>query len=203
MFSRSDCEHRLIGPSRYRQVQYAQLQLSAIGHGWQCSRPSARIIEHVATLIHGGWHGNDSGCRRRDANLGSLQGRSQQPGSAQPAGRNVPAAGEIQRRADLVAAARRRRARRPDLGRRVRPDGRHRRLRPVARRQVRDLLRAAYPRRHARRAADDGLGAAAGPLEGQQAQRGHQDARSQAGPPADRNRAFRADGDHASPSWKR
>ena len=33
-----------------------------------------------------------------------------------------------------------------------------------ARRQVRDLLRAAHPRGHARRAAHDGLGAAAGPL---------------------------------------
>ena len=82
------------------------------------------------------------------------------------------AAGQVQRRADLGAAARRRRAGRPDLGRRVRADGRHRRLRPVARREVRDLLRAAHPRRHARRAAHDGLGAATGPLQGQQAQRG-------------------------------
>ena len=124
---------------------------------------------------HGGSHGNHSCSRRCRATVDRIQEGHQQPGAAQSAGRNVPAAGEVQRRADLGAAARRRRAGRPDLGRRVRPDGRHRRLRPVARREVRDLLRAAHPRRHARRAAHDGLGAAAGPLEGQQAQRGRQE----------------------------
>ena len=50
-------------------------------------------------------------------------------------------------------------------------DGRDQRLRPVARREVRDVLRAAYSRRDARRAAHDGLGAAAGAEQGQQAQR--------------------------------
>jgi RNA polymerase sigma factor (sigma-70 family) len=100
---------------------------------------------------------------------------------AQSAGRAVPAAGQVQRRTDLGAPARRRRTGRPDLGRRVRPDGRHRRLRHDARRQVRDLLRAAHPRRHARRTAHDGLGAAPGALQGQQAQRSHQDARSPLG----------------------
>ena len=49
--------------------------------------------------------------------------------------------------------------------RRLRPDGRDRRVRPGPRRQVRDLLRAAHPRGHARRTADDGLGAAAGPQQ--------------------------------------
>ena len=97
-------------------------------------------------------------------NLDSIQSRPDEQGSAQSAGRAVSAAGEIQRRAHLVAAARRRRTRRPDLGRRLRPDGRHQRLRHVARREVRNLLRAAYPRRDARRAAHDGLGAAAGAL---------------------------------------
>ena len=130
--------------------------------------------------------------RRCRTTVDRIQEGHRQPGAAQPAGGDVSAAGEVQRRADLGAAARRRRAGRPDLGRRVRPDGRHRRLRSVARREVRDLLRAAHPRRHARRTAHDGLGAAAGPLEGQQAQRGHQDARSPARPPADRDRTGRS-----------
>ena len=56
-------------------------------------------------------------------------------------------------------------------------------------REVRDLLRPAHPRGDARRAADHGLGAPAGPLQGQQAQRGGQDARGPARPPALRNRA--------------
>ncbi len=84
--------------------------------------------------------------------------------------------------------ARGRGARRPDLGRRVRPDGRHRRLRPVARREIRNLLRAAYSRRDARRAAHDGLGAASGALQGQQAERSDEDAGSQARPLAQRSR---------------
>ena len=73
----------------------------------------------------------------------------------------------------------------------------------IARRQVRNLLRAAHPRRHARRTAHHGLGAAAGPLQGQQAQRGHQDAGSQAGPPAHRGRTGRATWASPCPSWRR
>ena len=38
-------------------------------------------------------------------------------------------------------------------------------------------------RRHARRAADHGLGPAAGPFQGQQAQRGHEEPRGPPGPP--------------------
>ena len=49
----------------------------------------------------------------------------------------------------------------------------------------------AHPRGHARRAADDGLGPAAGPLQGQQAQRGGQEPRGPARPPADRKRTGR------------
>ena len=141
--------------------------------------------------------------RRHRGTVAAFQAGSDQPGTAQPAGRNVPAAGQIQRRADLVATARGRGTRRPDLGRRIRPDGRDRRFRSVARRQIRDLLRAAYPRRHARRAADHGLGAAPGPLQGQQAERSPQDARSPAGPLADRSRTFDRNSRSRSPSWKR
>ena len=53
-----------------------------------------------------------------------------------------------------------------------------------ARRQIRDLLRAAYPRRDARRTAHDGLGAAAGAQQGQQARGGPQGARSRPRPAA-------------------
>ena len=130
---------------------------------------------------HGGLHGHCC------YHAGKLLHRKKSPRSgrnskpirhkelAQPAGRALPAAGEVQRRADLGAAARRRRARRPDFGRRLRPDGRDRRVRPDSRREVRNVLRAAHPRRDARRAAHHGLGAAAGAQQGQQAQRGHQD----------------------------
>ena len=144
------------------------MDLDAVRHGG----PSAN---------HGGLHGHsffvlhrcqtDDVTGRNRRRLDSIQGGPDQQAAAQPADRILSAAGEVQRRADLVAAARRRRARRPDLGRRLRPDGRHRRVRPDARREVRNLLRAAYPRRDARRAAHDGLGAAPGAQQGQQAER--------------------------------
>ncbi len=111
---------------------------------------------------------------------------------AQPAGRAVLAPGQVQRRADLAAPARGGRPRRPDLGRRLRPDGRHRRLRPRPRRQVRDLLRPPHPRRHARRAADDGLGPPPGALQAHQDGGGPQGARGPARPAPHRRRARRA-----------
>ena len=77
-----------------------------------------------------------------------------------------------------------RRTRRPHQCRRLRTDGRDRRLRPDPRREVRDLLRAAYPRGHARRTAHDGLGAAAGAQQGQQDGSGPQGTRSRPRPPA-------------------
>ena len=46
----------------------------------------------------------------------------------------------------------------------------------IARREIRDLLRAPHPRRDARRAAHDGLGAPTGPQQGQQAGGGQEDA---------------------------
>ena len=156
-----------------------------MGQGFDQYRPW--VAKH-----HGGWHVNGCCAGRNSGTVAQVQGRHGKSGLAQPAGRAVPAAGEVQRRAHLGAPARGGRARRPDLGRRLRPDGRHRRLRPDARREVRDLLRAAHPRRHARRAAHDGLGAAPGPLQGQQDGRSPQDARSQARPPAHRSRARRS-----------
>ena len=140
---------------------------------------------------------------RNCRNLEGIQGRPEEQAASQSAGRAVSAAGEVQRRADLVAAAGRRGAGRPDLGRRVRPDGRDQRVRPDARREVRDVLRAAYSRRDARRAAHDGLGAAAGAQQGQQAERGGQDAGGQERPLAQRERAGRSTWASASPSSRR
>ena len=158
-----------------RRINQSSRRLTQAKEGFRRASRHETDLEDAASrriIEHGGWNGDDHiGARGRGANLAELQGRSEQPGAAQSAGRDVSAAGEVQRRAHLGAAARGRRAGRPDLGRRLRPDGRDRRLRPVARRQVRDLLRAAHPRGHARRAAHDGLGAAAGALQGQQAQR--------------------------------
>ena len=132
-------------------------------------RADRQRLPNIREEVHG-----DACGRGRPAALARLPGRAD-GGAAQPAGGTVPAAGQIQRRADLVAPARRGRTRRPDQRRRVRPDGRHRRVRSGARRQVRDLLRAAHPRRHARRAAHHGLGAAAGAQQGQQDGGGPQD----------------------------
>ena len=174
---------------------------------------SGKPLEHITEDGNGNSdHDDHAGRPPRQASsratpsrtLAALQARSVEPRPAQSAGRDVPAAGQIQRRADLVAAARRRRARRPDLGRRVRPDGRHRRLRPDARRQIRDVLRAAYPRRDARRTADHGLGAASGPLQGQQAERSAQDARSPARPLARPKSSWPSSMQISrAPSWKR
>src|SRR5262245_51713314 len=57
---------------------------------------------------HGGLVNGDDhiSAGRRGANLADFQGRSRKPGFAQPAGGNVSAAGQVQRRADLVATAR-------------------------------------------------------------------------------------------------
>ena len=154
--------------------------------GGTVARSTRRAGTGHATHDLAGHQGGFDGDPSRDGHPGGLAGvpRAADRRAAQPAGRALPAAGQVQRRAHLGPAARRRRTGRPDQRRRLRPDGRHRRLRPGARRQVRDLLRAAHPRGHARRAADDGLGAAAGAQQGQQDGRGPQDAGGRARPPA-------------------
>ena len=151
---------------------------------------------------HGGQDVNQAG-RGCDRTLAGVQGTPHHA-LAEPAGRALPAPGQVQRRAHLAAPARRGRTRRPDQRRRLRPDGRHRRLRPRPRRQVRDLLRAAHPRGHARRAAHDGLGAAAGPQQG--APRWRRPARRskpQLGRPPDRRGTGRAARHPASRSSRR
>ena len=64
------------------------------------------------------------------------------------------------------------------------------------------LLRPANPRRNARRTADDGLGAAAGPQQGQQARIGPQRGRSRVRPPPFRHRNGLAAAASRSPNTK-
>src|SRR4051812_28180412 len=59
--------------------------------------------------------------RGRDRTLARVQGTAHHA-LAQPPGGTVLAIGQVQRRADLAAPPRRGRSRRPDLGRRLRPD---------------------------------------------------------------------------------
>ena len=73
------------------------------------------------------------GRRRHPGSLEGLQDGSERRGPAKPSDRALPAAGEIQRRANLGAVARRGRARRPHLGRRLWPDGCDRRIRSFPR----------------------------------------------------------------------
>ena len=161
----------------------------AIATGRRTSAPLHRMCP-LPRSRHGGQDVNQAG-RGRDGTLAGVQGTPHHA-LAQPAGRTLPAPGQVQRRADLAAPARGGRPRRPDLGGRLRPDGRDRRLRPEPRRQVRDLLRPPDPRRHARRAAHHGLGPPAGPLQAHQDGGGPQVARGPARPAPHRRRARRA-----------
>ena len=129
--------------------------------------------------------------------------KTQDRGAAQHPDGELSPPGALQRRAHPRQAARRGGAGRPDVRRHLRPDGRHQRLRPRARRQVRDLLRPAHPRRDPRRAALDGLGAAPGPLPRPQARRRQQAARSRAGPAADQRRGRQAAATSPWPSSRR
>ncbi|CAA9384984.1 MAG: RNA polymerase sigma factor for flagellar operon, partial [uncultured Phycisphaerae bacterium] len=115
----------------------------------------------------------------------------QDRGAAERADGALPAPGPVQRRADPREAPGRGRAGRPDVVRHLRPDGRDRRVRHGAGREVRDVLRPAHPRRDPRRAAVDGLGPAARPLPVGQARRGHQAARGAARPGPDEGGAGR------------
>ena len=152
-------------------------------------RPPSHMDVPLSRSRHGGQDVNKAG-RGRDRTLARVQGTPHHA-LAQSTGRAIPAPGQVQRRTHLAAAARGGRPRRPDLGGRLRPDGCDRRLRPDPRGQVRDLLRPAHPRGHARRAPDHGLGPPTGPVQAHQAGGGPQVARGAARQAPDRRRARR------------
>ena len=90
--------------------------------------PDAGCAGPLVRPVMEGKDANQAG-RGRDRTLARVQGAAHHA-LAQPPGRALLAPGQVQRRADLAATARGRRPRRPHQRGRLRPDGRHRRLRP-------------------------------------------------------------------------